>query len=294
MAFDIVATTSSVWLDALRIAVLIIIALIYAAYDVFNKRDIPDVLAYLSLAVGAVFTLTLGFPTIIYSALVAIAIGAISYLLYKGGQLGLGDGFEFVAISLIMPVQGIPILLQTNQFGLPFMLSVFVATGITTIVFVPLYYISKMKKKLPQRLEAKQLVKAGTLVIAYGVLFLFVTWAFGFKPAVLCILGIIAAASAVMILYERDMMRMMVENVFPKQLDDGDIIAIEMMSAKNVAFFKEKSKNFGKLATIELIRKLSGVKKKIPVYKKAIPLALPTLIGVLVALLFGNLLLYIL
>ncbi|MDE1825349.1 MAG: prepilin peptidase [Candidatus Micrarchaeota archaeon] len=293
MAFDIVATTSSEWIEILRVAILVIMALVYALYDVFNKRDIPDVLAYLSVGIGVVFTLTLGFPTIIYSALIAIVIGAASYLLYKGGQLGLGDGFEFVAISLMMPIQGVPLLLQTTQFSLPFMLSVFVSTGITTIVLVPLYYIFRMKEKLPKKVGVNQIVKAATLVVAYAVLFLFVTLAFGFRPVVLGMLSVIAAASAAMVIYEDSIMRMMVERVYPKQLDDGDIIAIEMMSKADLEFFRGKSKDFGKLATEKLIGKLSRIKRRIPVYKNAVPLAFPTLIGVVAALLFGNLLLYV-
>ncbi|MDE1870044.1 MAG: prepilin peptidase [Candidatus Micrarchaeota archaeon] len=284
-------------LDQLRLPAVLIIAIIYAGYDLFNKRDIPDTVAYASVLVGILFTAALDWNTMLYSLLIAIVVGALSYALYRVGQLGLGDGFEFVALSLIIPVQPIPIWLGAAQFGLPFILSIFIATGIAAILLVPIYYISRMKsadfKKVRKGITQNMMAKSAIMVLAYGSLFLFMTYSFGFSYLALAIIALIAIPSVVMIIFERQIMLQMIQRVYPNKVEAGDIIAVDLMRKEDVAFFKAKYPKFGKLATEEFVHKVIGVGRKLPVYKNAIPLALPTLIGVVASLLLGNLLLLI-
>ena len=85
----------------------------------------------------------------------------------------------------------------------------------------------------------------------------------------------------------------MVRNVYPSQLEDEDIIAVYVMNEKDLRYFNSLSKSFGRLTTRKLMQDLKGVRKKLPVYKNAVPLALFTLIGGVISLLFGNVLLYV-
>lgn len=283
----------------LRIAALLIIAIVYACYDLFNRRNIPDMMAYGSVAIGIVFTLALwDVQQILYSAIVAAIVGALSYLLYKVGQMGLGDGFEFVAISLIVPMQPAPLLSAASQLGLPFMLSVFVATGVAAIVLVPAYCIAHMrrgKRLAPIRgMKANTAAKASIMILAYGSLLLFVTYSFGFSIVAWAIIALIGVPSVVAIIYEEEMKAQMVRWVYPRELEVEDFVAVELMGKKDIAFFAKRYKEFGRVATKEMVGKLSSLRKKLPVYKNAIPLAFPTLIGIVAALLFGNLILLIL
>ncbi|MDE1762147.1 MAG: prepilin peptidase [Candidatus Micrarchaeota archaeon] len=293
----LIGSASNGPLYSARLIALIAMVIIYAIYDVFNKRDIPDAFAYVSVFIGVIFTLVLGLHTIEFSALVAIVVGALSYVLYRVGQLGLGDGFEFVAISLLIPIQPSPLLFGGQQFGMPFILSVFVATGFTAIVFVPLYYILKMNSK--SRKEARSLIgsreaaKAAILIVAYASLLLFVTYLFGFNPVAAAIISLIAVFSALMALFEKGIMRQMIALIYPRELEDGDIIAEDMMAVRDIAYFRKISPGFGRLVTPGIITKIARVRRRIPVYKHAVPLAVPTLVGVGAALLFGNLLLYL-
>ncbi|MDE1846296.1 MAG: prepilin peptidase [Candidatus Micrarchaeota archaeon] len=284
-------------INGLRVPVVLLIALIYAAYDIFNKRDIPDKVAYASLVVGVLFTLALDTQTIIMSALIALVVGALSYALYRVGQMGLGDGFEFVALSLIIPIQPAPWFVFVNQLGLPFILSIFIATGFAAVILVPIYYISKMKRadfgKVRKGITQKMALKAVMMLLAYGALFLFITYSFGFSYVALAIIALIALPSIVVILFEKQMMLQMIEKIYPSSLEEGDIIAMDLMTPKEVAYFKAKYTKFGKLADKKLIERIAGIKRKMPVYKKAIPLALPTLIGTLIAFALGNLLLLV-
>ncbi|MDE1850760.1 MAG: prepilin peptidase [Candidatus Micrarchaeota archaeon] len=283
----------------LRIAALLAIGIVFAAYDIFNRRNIPNVFAFGSVAIGAVFTLALGdVQQIVYSVLVASVVGALSYLLYKIGQMGLGDGFEFVAISLIMPLQPAPLLQAVGQLGLPFMLSVFVAAGIAAIVLVPAYCIAKMRrgKRLEPliKIRPNTAIKAAIMLLAYGALLLFVTYSFGFNLIAWAIVVLIGIPSVVAIIYEGAMKEQMVKWVYPKELEAEDFIAIELMGRKEEAYFGRRYKKFGRVATKEMVLRLRGAKRKLPVYKNAIPLAFPTLIGIVAALLFGNPILLIL
>ena len=97
-------------LDTARIVVLIIVALIYAYFDVFNKRNIPDTFAYTCLIVAALFTLAYPQTTIIYSIVTAAIVAVIFYIFYRMGQVGAGDGFELVTLSLLLPIQPSPML----------------------------------------------------------------------------------------------------------------------------------------------------------------------------------------
>lgn len=284
----------SQFLESIRLPMLLFIALVYAGFDLFNKRDIPDSIAYISLGIGIIFTLSLPFNEIVYSALVALVVGGISYFLYRAGQLGLGDGFEFVALSLIMPLAPQPLLAMTFQLGLPLILSIFVATGICAIILVPIYYLfiaKKNKLKEPKVVEGNKTLKAGTMLLAYACLFLFMTYYFGFSFVSLAIVALVAIPSVLMIIYERKIMLQMIAIVPATELENGDIVAVDFMSKKDFAFFRSKYSGFGRLVDLAALKKLSGVKKSLPVYKNAIPLAFPTLLGVVIALLFGNLLL---
>ena len=84
----------------------------------------------------------------------------------------------------------------------------------------------------------------------------------------------------------------MVARVYTRQLEDGDIIAFNMMSASEKKYFS-KYRGFERLATAELIGRLRNARRKLPVYKNAAPLAVFILIGVVASLLFGNIVLFL-
>ncbi len=285
----------AVTLDQLRLAVLIAVALIYAIFDLYNKRNVPDMFAYVTVAIGVLFTLTYGsLSIIIYSLLLALAIGAISYVLYRDGQLGAGDGFEFVALSLLLPLQPDAILATTNQFALPFILSVFVSTGVLAIWVMLIYYILLQgRHHTPLKTTNDGLLMGAGIILAYAVLALFIYAFLKLTLAGLIVIALIALPSAVIAAYSKSINGRMICNVYPKELEQGDIIATNLMKRNDLAFFIKKSKNFGRLSTASLMKDLDGVKKRIPVYKRAMPLAAVVFFGVIISVLFGNPILFI-
>lgn len=113
----------------IRAVILLAIALVYAIYDLFNKRNVPDSFVYASAIIALLVTFTYSIGTIGISILIATVIGSIGYVLYRAGILGAGDFFEFMAISLIFPYQPAPLIVGIGQLNIPFILSIFIATG---------------------------------------------------------------------------------------------------------------------------------------------------------------------
>lgn len=280
----------------LRIVVLLFITSLYAIFDVFNKRNVPDFFVYAGLIVAFLITLTYNTATILSSLFFAVVILAIGYSLYRKGVLGAGDFLEFVTIGLILPTQPIPIHSNIFQFGMPFIFSVFIATGYTAIIGMAVYYLllarinSTMKTLKP---TTKNIISGIVILVAYVFFLLFVEHFVGVSFAADLLVMAIAIASFLIIVFEKAINQQMISFIYPKQLVDGDMIAMNFMHIKDIKYFKSKSKLFDRLATKKLISEIKGVKKKIPIYTNGVPLALFALIGVILSLIFGNLLLYV-
>lgn len=150
----------------LRIVSVVAIALVYMLFDVLNKRNVPSLFAYATLAYGILLTiLYLDATTILVSTGIALVVLGVGYLIYRIGQLGAADVIEFAALSLIMPIQLTPLIASgVNQFQLPFMLSLLLNTGIVALILVPIYYLPKamqsLKKPLTSFIDRQGLIKA--------------------------------------------------------------------------------------------------------------------------------------
>lgn len=280
----------------LRIAILLIIALAYALFDVLNKRNVPNAFAYAALAVGAVVTLTYPLAVIYISVIVAAAVAVLGYAVYRAGLMGAGDFFEFVTISLILPIQPAAVLSGIPQLNFPFVFSVLIASGYAAVIGMVVYYLASAARSggLGKYKADKKRAYAGlAIIVAYLALLLVLGWLTGFRIAAAFVIILIAAASALTIFFEGVINKEMVSYIYPNELSEGDMIATNLMKKGELAFFKKRAGGFGRLATKKLIGEIKGVKKRMPVYTQGVPLALFVLIGVVASLLFGNLLLYL-
>lgn len=87
----------------------------------------------------------------------------------------------------------------------------------------------------------------------------------------------------------------MIKYVSPNEFDEGDIIAFNLMDQKSIERMRTRVKGFDRLLTNDLINEIKKkkIREKLPVYKEALPFALPILIGVLIAIALGNILFFI-
>ena len=282
-------------IDMFRIILLVIIAFSYMLFDVLNKRNIPTVFAYATLGIGLIMTiLYMNVEIISISFIIAAIIASLGWLAYRAGQVGGGDIIEFITISLILPIQNTPLLANLNQYSFPFIISVFITTGIIAIVFVPLYYLPKAYK-IKHKLTATKtsIFKSVLITIAYLIFLALLIFVFNINLLAITILLIIITCAAVLIAFEKSLSEAMVTFVDIKDLEEGDMVAPSFIDKKKEVRLKKLG--FSNLITKEFIEnaRKRGLKEKIPVYRNAIPLALPIFFGLLISILFGNLLFFI-
>ncbi len=284
------------FLELLRMGILLTVVVLYALFDLFNKREVPDAFVYAALAIGLLITFTYPKTTAEISLLVAVAVAAIGYVIYRAGFWGAGDFFELTTISLILPIQPRPLLVSVDQLGMPFVVSFFISTGLAAIWIVPIYYLLVNREKTSKRTKTQPIYKIlGVLLITiYLMLLLFVYLLFGISWLRLLIIAAIGIPSAIILAYEEEITDKMTRLVPAKELTEGDIIAVNLMQGSEIRYFASKYKNFGRLVTKEMAKELSHVDRKLPVYRHAAPFAVFVLIGVVVSLLFGNIILFIL
>ncbi len=89
---------------SISLLALAAVTIIYAAFDVFNDRNVPDAFAYASVVFGLAVTVLFNSGILAFSLALALLVGALGYLVYKTGFWGAGDIFELVAVSLLLPI----------------------------------------------------------------------------------------------------------------------------------------------------------------------------------------------
>ena len=277
----------------------ILIAAAYMLFDLFNKRNVPGVFAYATLGYGAVLTLLyLSAATILTSAAIALVIISIGYVIYKAGQLGAADVIEFAALSLIIPIQPSPLLMGSPlQLGIPFVVSVMIGTGVAALVIVPLYYIPKARRsKGFLKVSKRSALNAAAIAVAYLLFAVVLGRIAEITLQGWIILALLLVGSATITLFEDPITSVMVRYITVGNFDEGDLIAFNLMRKTDIAAVKKKIKLFDRLVTRDLINEMreKHITNRFPVYKEALPLALPIFIGVVISLLFGNIFIFIL
>lgn len=284
-----------------RIISLVAIALIYMIFDVFNKRDVPSVFAYAAIAYGFVLTiLYFNIDVIAASIGLCAAILGLGYIVYRIGQLGAGDVFELATLSLVLPFFGAPLLMNIPQFGLPFIVALFVDTGIVALILVPLYYIPKSisssKRPILSFVKTQDIVKSILVGIAYMIFLAFVIIVLGVRISGLVLLLAIMIGSIAVILFESPITNSMVDYVDYRSFEEGDIIALNLMAGSDVNRIRKRVRGFERLVTRKLIEEMKQkrIREKVPVYKRAIPFAVPIFIALVLSILLGNIILFLL
>lgn len=278
---------------SLRVFGLLVVALIYAGFDVFNKRNVPNTVVYATVAVGFLFSITYPLPILGLDLLLALAIGSLGYVAYKTGFLGAGDIYEFVALSLIMPIQPSAYLTSVQQYQLPFIFSVLVTAGYAAVIMMPIYYLvfTKKNREAEKRGHGKKSAfRALTLLVSYLLLLTFIEYSLGISVEGLVLMVVFACAASLISYYGTEINSRMVEFVYPSKLEEGDMLALNLMTRKEISFFKSKSRKFGRLVERSFLKDTSKIRKKVPVYRNSIPLALFVLIGTILSILVGNIL----
>lgn len=258
-------------------------------YDLFNRRNVPTWLSYSLVGIGVVFTVaTLNVSTILYNLSVAAAVFLIGYLLYITGQIGGADVLLFVSIALLLPQAPSPLFGKTLT-GFPFVLSVFILSGILGVFGVFLKYIPPT---LYSFIRGEKLnLNRTTAVLSFITLLLYVMLLYSLTSIVELTqlqLGVFTAviicATCIFALKEHITEKYMIRMVGVDEIEEEDILAVEKMNPEFVR--KHKLQKLLTPAEIEKLRKLG--RRKFPVYKE-MPVFMPyVLLALLFSILFGD------
>lgn len=265
-----------------------------AYYDLFNKKWVPDWIAYASIAAAVIVNVLFFTPALFTQAMLfGIIVFGLTYALYRAGQLGGADVYIMAAIAATLPFMPKPFLAAAQSVPYPFILSVLIPTGIAFIIhmllrFIP--YISKkiaagkMKLALPQMIEI-----AVVLAILFSFANIVNALPVALPPSYIAVFAFLSLALLFFSLFKHEIKASMVETVKASLLQAEDVLAIEQIDAKKV-----KALSLAPLMDEKMIARIRKAKiKELPVYT-GMPFFLPyLLVGLVFALLFGDLFFYL-
>jgi len=135
--------------ELLRIFVALIGSSIAGLYDL-KTTNIPDSVAVAMILIGFSFHVYEGFIANSFSGLIdALLFGSIlfvfSFLMYRTGQWGGGDGELLVGITVLLPTSS---LIQTLfPFSISFLINTFFVGSVYSVVFLVFYILNDKELK---------------------------------------------------------------------------------------------------------------------------------------------------
>jgi len=277
-------------LEALRIAVALIGTAVCAYYDIFNNKNIPERVLQIFLAAAIIVSVVAFDPIATPYGLAAGAILFIgNFLLYKMGYLGGADVPILTAIAVLLPAQ--PTLLLIDKAGswitFPFIIHVLTAAFITFMLHLLVRTVPYAFKMVGKKgaIHWSQWFGAFAILLSYGFLSMMMASMPILSGAYVLFLAMLAGVSVYFVLFKQAINDSMIEWKPAKQVEVEDIIAPEKMDSTDVTKY-----SIGRLVDAAEWKRLQHVKSKIPVYSGLLPFVPHILIGLVISLLFGNVL----
>ena len=293
LPFSLLSPPASVPGIDIRIIVAVAFTGAAAYYDIFNKKWVPDALLWGFLGASLLLNVVFFDSAIFTQALfIAIIIAALTYALYRMGQLGGADVLVMASIALAIPYLPKPLLAASQAVPYPFFLSMLAPTGIAFILHMLVRFIPYISRQLAQgkvkftvqKVAGPALIVISLLIFGTIVSSLPVT----LPSSYFAIIGFLGVSLVFFSLFMPEIKASMVEKIPTSQLQCEDVMALEQMP--------ELSKKL-KLSPVISEKAIAALKrakvKSVPVYT-GMPFFLPYLfVGLVFTLLFGDLLYYI-
>ncbi|MCX8197458.1 MAG: prepilin peptidase [Candidatus Micrarchaeota archaeon] len=276
-----------------RIAIAVVFTAAAAYFDAFRNKWVPNKLVYSFAICAVIVNLIFYSQASIYAFAIGIAVFAITYLLYKAGQIGGADVFVLSSISLCIPYFSSSFLAPKQTTFYPFILSVLLPASILFIIhmltrFLP--YAARLVIQGKVRLSLQRAFGPMLLLLSFTVFMQALSlFPAPFSPLLLLLFWFLFLSLLFFSFFKEEIKASMVEELPPDKLEEEDVLALERIDPVLV-----KSLGLKPLLSQEQIIKLRQANlSKIPVYTK-MPFFLPYLFfGLLFALLFGDLFLYL-
>jgi hypothetical protein len=253
-----------------------------AYYDLFNKKNIPDVFLYAFLGVSLLINAFFYEQTLFWFSLaVAAFFSAVGYLFYRVGQLGGADVFVLASVMLLLPIH--PSFIGMS-FNLPFVFSLIIFSGVAFALYVMLFFGWKLMKT-----EAKPKLFYLLLFIPY-LLFAYVYInSFLFSPVYFIFITLLLFAVIFFMMFKESLNMLLAEELPVSQLETEDVLALEVMNKDLIERYKLQ-----RLVTKEELARIRKTKiTDLWVYTKLPPFIPFILIGMILSMFFAKNLLLI-
>lgn len=265
-------------METVRIFLAVLGMAVASYYDLFNNRNVPEMLLYGFLALAFIFNIVFfDYDVFVYAVVLAFIFLVVGFALYRVGQLGGADVIMIVSLVLLLPIS--PSYLEV-PFNYPFIFSVLVFGCVVTVVCSLFYFANIMARK---KLKAKPNYSYLLLLVVYALfVYLFLNAPF-FSMAYFAIASILLISTIIYLIFRDAITEATMKQMFVKDLEPEEVIVKEKM---DLYMKKMKMGPVLKQKDIDALKK-SGT-KHVWVYANLPPFLPFLLIGLLVALFFGN------
>ncbi len=207
-----------------------------AAYQDWKTGFVSDKMTHFMIAFGATWAL-LAYPDSLMVIAIAAGVFALGFLAYIFGQLGGGDVKLFTALALLIPhypkeAEAFSASLGLNPVssGMPFVVSVFLLSGIIGIFFISLGYLRRLCAKRDKIEKFNSKLAKGVVYSLLVVPPLLISAQFA-KAFALLFLPI--ALQMLVIPFKNDILKHFVVKQKPvSKLNEEDVLALEMIDEK--------------------------------------------------------------
>ncbi|MCX8174646.1 MAG: hypothetical protein N3E51_00360 [Candidatus Micrarchaeota archaeon] len=273
-----------------RLLVAVAFTAAAAYYDVFNRKWVPNAVAYGSLVAAVLLNIVFfSQEAFIFAVGWGALIFAATYLLYKSGQLGGADVYIISSLAMAVPVLQKPALAPPQQVPYPFILSVLLATGIIFIAHMLLRFVPFISKKISRgevRFCWSRLATPAVLLAAFSVfIYALARLPIALPYSYLLVLAFLFFALLFFSFFKEEIKESMIETVPVGKLQEEDVLALDRMKPGIV-----RKLSLSPVLSQSSIKKLRKSRlKAVPVYT-GMPFFLPYLLfGLIFTALFGDL-----
>ena len=251
--------------------------MIGAYFDLFNKKNVPDMFLYCFLALAFIVNLVFYEPTLFWFSIgVAVFFSAVGYLFYRVGQLGGADVFILAAIMLLLPINPSSVGMT---FNMPFVLSVIIFSGVAFALYVLAYFGWKLLQ-----VEAKPNLIYLLMFIPYFLFAYVYVNSFLFSAVYFAFISVLLFSMIFFMMFKSSINMLLAEEQPVSQLEDGDVLAIEVMNKDLIERYK-----LTRLMTASEIARIKKTKvSEVWVYTKLPPFIPFILAGMILSMFFAK------
>jgi Flp pilus assembly protein protease CpaA len=213
----------------------------YSSYTDIKTGDVPDKLSHSMIGIGAILV-AFSYPMAeaVWIFAMAAAVFALGFIMYIFGQMGGGDVKLFAALTLLIPYYPISLQPFLASIGItphpstfPFIVSIFILSGIFFMAIIPIFYLRKIigkKEKIPD-FRKKILIGIVYCIVISPVIAMWFTLskflAIIFIPMFFALMIIPFKDDIVVLFFARK------KKV--KDLNEEDVLALEMLKKETIA-----------------------------------------------------------